>query len=294
MDLLEPTRAAMTELAAKFDLPATTVEDALAPFERPKVTTHGDSVFFTVFTATWNSPQSPPKGSRLGSERLSGIVTPRILVTIRLSDRLRTAPFLERWDENSELLSEGTPALLHGILDAIVDQQFDTIQALDEVIDDVEGQLFADNGPTKRSTVQEIFWLRKDLVVLRRVVLPMREVVTAIVRRRPRDGSELDHWFDDLYDHVLRAADWTDSLRDMVSSLYDTNLSLQDNRLNDIMKKLAAWGGIIAVPTAITGWFGQNVPYAGFGHPWGVWLSLGLIVAVSTSLFVAFRARDWL
>lgn len=293
VDLLRPSREAMTELAQRFDLPPTTVEDALAPFERPKVTNHGRVLFFTVLTATWAPEHDPQTTSRLGSQRLSGVVTPRILITIRLDDTLSTAMFLERWTENAELLTEGTGALLHGVLDAIVDQQFETIQSLDEVVDDVEAELF-EGDPSRREFVQRIFWLRKDLVVLRRVVLPMREVVTAVVRRRARTGSDLDHWYDDLYDHVLRAADWGDSLRDVVGSLYETNLSLQDNRLNDIMKKLAAWGGIIAVPTAITGWFGQNVPYAGFGHTWGVWASAISILAISGGLYAAFRARDWL
>ena len=94
--------------------------------------------------------------------------------------------------------------------------------------------------------------LRKDLVALRRVVLPMREVVSGLMRHRESEGT-MRAWYDDLYDHVLRASEWTESLRDMVASIFETNLSLQDSRLNTIMKKLAGWAAIIAVPTAITG-----------------------------------------
>ena len=76
--------------------------------------------------------------------------------------------------------------------------------------------------------------------------------------------------------------------------MFETNLSLQDARLNTIMKKLAGWAAIIAVPTAITGWFGQNVPYFGFGAPSGVWLSVALIVVAVLGLYAVFRQRDWL
>jgi magnesium transporter len=107
-------------------------------------------------------------------------------------------------------------------------------------------------------------------------------------------GTALDGWYDDLYDHSLRAAEWTESLRDMISSLFETNLSLQDARLNTIMKKLAGWAAIIAVPTAVTGWFGQNVPYLGFAQPIGVAMSLAMIIGGSVALYLVFRKYDWI
>ena len=86
---------------------------------------------------------------------------------------------------------------------------------------------------------------------------------------------------------------WTESLRDLVGSAFETNLALNDARLNTIMKKLAGWAAIIAVPTAITGWFGQNVPYPGFSQPLGFWMSAILIVVGSMTLYALFRRRDW-
>ena len=104
------------------------------------------------------------------------------------------------------------------------------------------------------------------------MVLPMREVINAVLRHRKdiNAPTELDPWYDDLYDHVLRASEWTESLRDMVTTIFETNLSLQDARLNTVMKKLTGWAAIIAVPTAVTGYFGQNVPYPGFGKDMGL------------------------
>ena len=138
------------------------------------------------------------------------------------------------------------------------------------------------------------FALRKALVEARRVILPMRDVVNAVMRRADDTHPELEPYYDDLYDHVLRAAEWTESLRDMISSIFETNLSLADSRLNTIMKKLTAWAAIIAVPTAVTGYFGQNVPYPGFGMHWGFWLSAGIMVTIAISLYMLFRRKDWI
>jgi magnesium transporter len=128
------------------------------------------------------------------------------------------------------------------------------------------------------------------------VVLPMREVVNAVLRHRKdfNAPTELDPWYDDLYDHVLRATEWTESLRDMVTTIFETNLSLQDARLNTVMKKLTGWAAIIAIPTAVTGYFGQNLPYPGFGQHWGYALSSGLILTIAGALYITFKRKEWL
>ena len=195
------------------------------------------------------------------------------------------------------MLSHGVAALVHGMLDELVDGHFETIERMDEVLEGLEDLLF---DPTTKSRIiqQRIFGIRKSLVLLRRVVLPMREVVTAVMRFRAERGNslsvEMDGNFNDLYDHVIRAAEWTESLRDVVSSVFETNLSLQDARLNEVMKKLAGWGAIIAVPTAVTGWFGQNLPYPGFADPSGLLQSIVLILIGTVGLYILFRKVDWI
>ena len=80
----------------------------------------------------------------------------------------------------------------------------------------------------------------------------------------------------------------------MITTIFETNLSLQDARLNTVMKKLTAWAAIIAVPTAVTGYFGQNVLYPGFNSRWGFWLSLGIIATIAVALYLLFRRKDWI
>jgi magnesium transporter len=189
----------------------------------------------------------------------------------------------------------GSASLLHGILDVVVDGQFDTIQQLDDAIESLEDRLFDDRSQT-RVLQRDTYRLRKELVELRRIVLPMREVVNIVMRRTAAgvEAGELEGWYSDLYDHVIRAAEWTESLRDMVTTVFETNLSLQDARLNTIMKKLTGWAAIIAVPTLVTGWYGQNVPYPGYGAMAGAVTSAALTVLTAVALYLAFKRRDWL
>jgi len=92
----------------------------------------------------------------------------------------------------------------------------------------------------------------------------------------------------------MRVADWTESLRDLITTLLETNLTIQGNYMNSIMKKVTSWAAIIAVPTAITGFYGQNVPYPGFASSNGFLWSCALILAMSTGLYFSFKRRDWL
>lgn len=176
-----------------------------------------------------------------------------------------------------------------------MDGHFQAVQQLDDAIEELEELLFAEDPGEIRQVQRDAYELRKSLVGLRRVVLPMREVINTLMR--PGTGVVTDRlmpYYQDIYDHVLRAAEWTESLRDMVASVMETNLSIQSNRMNLIMKKVTSWAAIIAVPTAITGYYGQNLPYPGFSDQAGLISSSVLIVGITLLLYVLFRRNDWL
>ena len=317
VDLCDPDDAELDELAHELDLDPLAVEDVVAPLERTKAIRYSHYTVLTAYAVRPVTPAGRPgqvdrdrSGSRDRSgdggdgdptdplfslERVSAFVLPHGLVTVRHGDGFDMAPVVQRWDDDADLLRHGVGALVHGLLDTVVDGHFEAVQSLDDAMEDLEDGLFDQQARTtlvQRRTYQ----LRKDLVALRRVALPMRDLVNTVLRHRRDTGStpELDASYDDLYDHVLRVAEWTESLRDMVSTIFETNLSLQDQRLNTVMKKLTSWAAIIAVPTAITGYFGQNVPYPGFSKQSGFYASLVLIVVIAGALYVGFRRRNWL
>jgi magnesium transporter len=295
VDMYDPDHEALKDLAGELGLNIWAVEDAVAPSERVKASAYRTHTFFTVYAvdATPLAPDAEPR-STLSKHRISAFVLPNALVTIRLPPQFDIDQVTRRWDELGGQ-QYGVGSLVHGLLDVVVDGHFDAVQVLDDSIEGIEDILF--DPPTQMAGLQRrTFSLRKDLVGLRRVVLPMREVVNSIqhLRTEGAHSPELDPLYVDLYDHVLRVSEWTESLRDMITTIFETNLSLQDARLNTIMKKLTGWAAIIAVPTAITGFYGQNVPFPGYGALAGFLVSTALIVAGVVILYIMFRRRDWL
>jgi magnesium transporter len=297
-DIYDPDHDALRELATELGLNTWAVEDAVAPKERTKVSVYQTHTFFTVYAVDTREPDGDTS-SLLVKYRISAFVLPRGLITIRLPSADGATEFdvseLSRRFDDLGGQQYGVGSLVHGLLDVVVDGHFEAVEAFDEGIESLEDELFADGGP-QRGLPRRTFQLRKDLVELRRVVLPIREVVSAIQHRRldSTTSPELDPLYADLYDHVLRASEWTESLRDMVTTVFETNLSLQDARLNTVMKKLTGWAAIIAVPTAITGFYGQNVTYPGINTVVGFIASTALIVVLVVVLYVMFKHRDWL
>ena len=294
-DIYDPDHAILKDLANELHLNSWAVEDAVADAERTKAVVYKTHTFFTVYGVSVKSP--PPEGtseSTLEMHRISAFVLPRGLITVRLSPHFDVDEVSRRFDELGGQ-EYGVGSLVHGLLDVVVDGHFDAVQCLDDGIESLEDDLFAEQVP-RIGVQRKTFQMRKDLVALRRVVLPMREVVTVIQHRRmdAKTAVELDPVYADLYDHVLRVSEWTESLRDMVTTVFETTLSLQDARLNTVMKKLTGWAAIIAVPTAITGFYGQNVQYPGIDTVGGFVASTAIIVALVLGLYVMFKRRDWL
>ncbi len=293
VDLLEPDPGLLEALAAELNFDRHAVEDAVAPHERPKATRHATHSFLTCYGARVET--GPGGDVELVTGRISAFVLPHALVTVRTSDVVDMDDVQERWEADG-LLHLGVGALVHGLLDSLVDAHFVALEQLDDAVEELDDLLFSTQVRTQQ-VQQRVFRLRKSMVGLRKVVLPMREVVASVMRFRAGETGtphELDGYFDDLYDHVIRASEWLDSLRDLVASAFETNLSLQEAGLNEVMKKLAAWAAIIAVPTAVTGWFGQNIPYPGFSQATGLVQSVVLMLIGTVGLFFLFRAKRWL
>jgi magnesium transporter len=290
-DLLRPDHATLCQLAEELSLDEHAVEDAVNEHERPKATRYATHLFMTTYVVGYDAATTA-----VTTGRVSAFSTKRGFVTVRLDDSLNLDAVVRRWDENSDLIKYGTRTLIHGLLDEIVDGYFDAVESLDDEVEAIEDILFAEDARSAREVSRTTFRLRRSLVDARRAILPMREVVNTIMRRASldEDAPELLPYYADLYDHVLRAAEWTESLRDMITSIFETNMSLSDTRMNAIMKQLTAWAAIIAVPTAVTGYFGQNVPYPGFGEHSGFWFSTAAIVLIAVALYGVFKRKDWL
>jgi magnesium transporter len=289
LDLRDPDQDDLTVLVEEFGLHPVAVEDAEHEHERTKLDRYQGYLFLTAYAVHLSA------AGELRTSELSAFITSHALITIRKDDGFDIGAVVSYWDGSPDLAKQGVGYLVHGLLDNIVDGYFSTVQALDEQIEAVEDQLFADNRRDQGAVQRRSFELRKSLVLLRRVVLPMREVVNAVLRRDLGVVTDvLLPYYQDVYDHVLRATEWTESLRDLVTTILETNLTVQANRMNVITKKVTSWAAIVAVPTFVTGFYGMNVPYPGFDRAWGVTIAVVLMAVTSLTLYLVFKARDWL
>ena len=289
LDIVEPTPDELHHLSETLDLHELAVEDAFKGMQRPKIDHYDSHLFINLYHAKYNE-----KAKELNTVEMSVFVTKRGLITIRSTGEFDMTAVTKRWDESAELSDGGVDYLLWGLLDVVVDSYFDVIQELDMELEELESMMF-EVQRNNRMIQQRSYSLRKALVLLRRVAIPMREVLNPLVRRETKFlGEHMAPYFQDVYDHIMRVGDWTDSLRDLVTTLLETNLTIQGNQMNLIMKKVTSWAAIIAVPTAITGFYGQNLPYPGFDTQGGFITSTALIVVISGILYWVFKRRDWL
>ena len=289
IDLVNPTETELEQLAESIGLHELAVADALNGRQRPKLEHYDSHLFINTYAARFTRD-----ADELETFEISVFVTKDFLITVRDDDKFDIEQLTRRWDESFELAQHGVAFLLWGLLDLVVDGYFEVVEALDGEVEELEDIMFGEkrnNSLIQRRSYQ----LRKTLVTLRRTAIPMREVINPLVKHDVKMlSNEMFPYFQDVYDHVMRVADWTDSQRDLVTTLLETNLTIQGNQMNLIMKKVTSWAAIIAVPTAITGFYGQNIPFPGFEQEWGFWVSTGSIVLISGILWGVFKKNDWL
>jgi magnesium transporter len=291
LDLYRPTGADLAAVAQEFHLHPLAVEDATEDHERPKLDRYPEHLFLNVYAVDVSTDSDRPP---FGKIEISAFVTDRALITVRKAPS-DTAKFVERWDADAKLVEAGGVAfLLHGMLDVVVDGHITASQQLDVAMDGVEDVLI-EEGAAPRDVRMRGLRLRKTVAALRRAVAPMPELVAQATRQDlGLVDEDLAPYFRDVEDHSRHANDQVEHLRDRIESLLQADLAEQGNVLNDITRKLAAWAAVIAVPTALTGYFGQNLPYPGFEKSWGYVQSMVLILVAAGGLWIYLRRRHWL
>jgi magnesium transporter len=287
LDIDDPTEEKLAVLAEEFGFHELAIEDSLHPHQRPKIEQYESYFFVIVYGMSI-------QGDTLSEHEMAIFVGHNYLVTVRKSLPYDLGPVVKRWDANSQLAAEGGGYLLCVLLDEIVDGYFDALDHYESRSEVLEDAVF---GEEHRTGLQsEFFDLRKDLVRFRRMTAPVREVLDVMQRRTVGVVTPpLEPYYRDVYDHVLRATDFADSLRDILTSVLEASLAVISNRLNEVMKKLTSWAAIILVPTLIAGIYGmnfRNMPELEWYY--GYAFALGLMVLSGLLLYRAFKKRGWL
>ena len=283
LDLCAPSDSEIGLLKDELGLHELAIEDAFGERQRPKLDRYPSHLFLTVYAAEYDS--------EIKTTEIGVFVTKQAVVTVRENESYDLAGVERRWDSAPTLAKSGVGFLLHGLLDDVVDSQYTAAQKLDEDIEDLEDKIYQEKPHVGHKAIK----LRRALVQLRRVALPMREVLGSLMHKEQSIVDDaMTPYYLDVKDHTLFTAELTESMRELVTNLREAEVAVQGNRLNSIMKKVTSWAAIIAVPTAISGYYGMNVPYPGFEQPWGFWASTLGIFALSYLLYVMFKRRDWL
>jgi len=288
IDLTTDSVDALSELAGVLDLHELAVEDALAADERQKVSRFDHHALLRVTNISLGDD------GQTVSTPLTAFITSNAVVTVR-HPAFPVEQVTGRLDLNAALARCGPNFVMWALLDVVVDNVMDTLDGLNDKAEELSERLF---GQESEQVVlqQAVFRLRRETAEVRRRTVPLREMTSSLARRESAvdTSGPLQPYFADVHDHALHAAEMADSLRDHLSNILETNLALQSSRKDEIMKKVTSWAAIIAVPTLITGFFGQNLAIVGIDTAWGAWLSVVLMVLVSAVLWWQFRRRDWL
>jgi len=289
VDLMNPSpEEGRHILADVFHFHELAVEDALSELEYPKVESYGGYLYLILHRIDFKAPEHCFK-----THDVDFFLGPDYLVTIHAGDSRSIERIAEICQRNAMALGEGAAALMHRIIDAMIDNYRPELDELTDRLDDLEQRVFDGNA----NLAKDILNFKKDVASLRRVVQPQRDVVGRLARREfPFIDEQISYRFRDVHDHLVRIADESMFFQDRITSLLDANLAIVSNQLNSIMKILTVIATIFMPLTFITGLYGMNVdlPHFGLGGVTMFWVLMGIMVGIVAAMLVYFRQRSWI
>jgi magnesium transporter len=275
-------------LTREFKLHPLAVEDALHPHQRPKLDVYGDTLFLVLKTARY---VDPVEAVEIGQVML--FLGSNFVVSVRHGKAGALAGVRSELESDPERLRWGPVAVLHAVADRVVDEYAAVARGLDVDVDEIESEVFSDD---RQNHAKRIYRLKREVLEFRRAVVPLIDPIDQLIGRRlPLLHDEMQPYFRDVRDHLLREAEHVEGLDTLLTGALNANLANVGVRQNEDMRKISAWVAIIAVPTAIAGVYGMNFEFIPelewrFGYPF----ALGLMVVCCLALYRSFKRRGWL
>ena len=285
--LKDPQPDELASLQDEFGLHELAVEDAQKGHQRPKLDEYGASLFVVLHLIE-------PSGSDLQTGEVAIFVGPQYVISVRRDAQLGFTEVRRRCEQEPELLQHGPAYVLYALMDTIVDRYFPVLDALTEEIEGIEERIFA--GQSTRVQLEKLYSLKRKLMILDHATVPLLEVAGKLHGGRvPPICSGLHDYFRDVYDHLLRLKQSIDSLRDMVATAISVHLSLITLQENEVTKRLAAYAGLVAVPTMVAGVYGMNFAnMPGLQWAYGYHASLAAMVLIDVYLIYRFKKAKWM
>jgi magnesium transporter len=294
LGLKEPDANELADIADTFDLHELPVEDAVKSHQRPKVERYGDMTFVTLRTARYVEHAELTDTSEVVERGdVMMFIGTHFIITVRHGDAARLAPVRAGLNDEQELLREGPWAVAYAVYDLVVDVLIEVSAAIEEDIAAVEESVFARQGSGR---IQRIYQLKRELMEFKRAVLPLQRPLAGLASGQIAEvPSEIRRYFRDVSDHLTRTVEQVMYFDDLLNSVLSARLAQVSVDQNNDMRKIAAYAGIAAFWTMITGVYGMNFQYMPerdwkYGYP----VLLGLMVAVSIGMYRALRRSGWL
>jgi magnesium transporter len=285
--LTEPTPDEFDSLQREFDLHPLAVEDATEAHQRPKLEVFDEMLFLVLKTARYVDPEE--------------VVTVGELLVFCGKDYIITVLYGEpgslpqarrALESDPKRMSLGPIAALHAVVDTVVDDYQPAIDGLQNDVDEVESELFS---PERANVAERIYKLQRETLGFRRAVAPLVDPLDHLARGHYDVHEGVQPYFRDVLDHVIRAREMLDGIRDLLAGTLQANLAQVSVRQNDDVRKISAWVAIAAVPTAIAGIYGMNFRHMPelrweFGYP----AVIAVMAVMCSYLYYRFKRSGWL
>lgn len=287
LDLVAPREQDLALVAEELGLHPLAVEDALQKHERPKIESY-EGHYFIVFYAL-----EEPTPDVVDHHQISIFALQNVVVTVHEREFSARLAVDKRFREG-RLATSGL--LLHALLDTMVDQYFGVVDGFGDRVELLESLILDDSSGGYQTSLRELFVLKRDLVQIRRVVAPEREVLSTLARGDITELRETGRraYYQNVYDHIVRVTDEIDTFRDLTSNVIDAHLAAASNRLNEVMKVLTSVATVLLVLSVITSFFGMNFDLIPFGSNGLFWVAMATMVLSGGLLFAYFRRKGYL
>ncbi len=286
--LHEPTEQEFDAVRREFGLHELAVEDAIKAHQRPKLEIYGDTLFLVLKPAIYHDDRDEIE---LGETLL--FVGEGFIVSVRHGEATALADVRGAVESEPERLRRGPDAVLHAIVDRVVDDYLPVAQALEEDIEEVEADVFS---PERVNPAERIFKLKREVLEFYRATRPLIEPLDRLSKGDlPQVDGSMSSYFRDVRDHLERVLEQVENERELLTSVLTANLTQVGVRQNEDVRKISAWVAIVAVPTMIAGVYGMNFEHMPelrwtFGYP----LVVAAMVTICALLYRRFRRSGWL
>lgn len=288
LGLFQPSESEFEQVRKQFDLHELAAEDAVSAHQRPKLEVYDDTLLMVLKTARYIDHKEEVEFGEI-----IVVAGPSFVIVVRHGEGSSLSTVRRGLERRADLLRFGPSAVLHAVVDRVVDDYAPVLTGLSKDVDEVESEVFSTRAT---NTAERIYFLKREVLEFQTATRSLLEPLERLMRGRiPVIHDELREYFRDVHDHTVRLNSQIDQHRDMLTSVLEANLTQVAVRQNEDMRRISAWVAIAVVPTLIAGIFGMNFArMPGADASWGFPIAVVFMSLIAGALYRSFRRSGWL